>query len=58
MIYIGCDPGKNGGLAILNGEEVQRLFPGVNLIPPGCRKEHDGCAEALLMALYAKRRLR
>ena len=23
MIYIGCDPGKNGGLAILNGEEVQ-----------------------------------
>lgn len=23
MIYIGIDPGKNGGLAILNGEEVQ-----------------------------------
>ena len=23
MIYIGCDPGKNGGLAILNREEVQ-----------------------------------
>jgi hypothetical protein len=23
MIYIGCDPGKNGGLAILQGEEVQ-----------------------------------
>lgn len=60
MTYIGIDPGKNGGLAILNGEEVQtfrRLFPGVNLIPPGCRKEHDGMAESLLMALYAKRRL-
>ena len=23
MIYIGIDPGKNGALAILNGEEVQ-----------------------------------
>ena len=23
MIYVGIDPGKNGGLAILNGEEVQ-----------------------------------
>lgn len=143
MTYIGIDPGKNGGLAILQGEEVQtfrydrdtyrcvlsdlrgekvvcclehvgvmpkngsvsmfhfgenfgwlqgtleafgvpyelvkpqkwkkefsvtadkntsievckRLFPGVNLIPPGCRKEHDGMAESLLMALYAKRRL-
>lgn len=38
-------------------EVCKRLFPGVNLIPPGCRKEHDGIAEALLMALYAKRRL-
>ncbi len=38
-------------------EVCKRLFPGVNLIPAGCRKEHDGCAEALLMALYAKRRL-
>lgn len=38
-------------------EVCKRLFPGVNLIPPGCRKEHDGMAESLLMALYAKRRL-
>ena len=38
-------------------EVCKRLFPGVNLIPPGCRKEHDGCAEACLLALYAKRRL-
>ena len=37
-------------------EVCKRLFPGVNLIPPGCRKEHDGCAEACLLALYAKRR--
>ena len=144
MIYVGIDPGKNGGLAILNGEEAQtfrydrdtyrcvlpdlcgeeavcclehvgampkngsvsmfhfgenfgwlqgmleaycipyelvrpqkwkkefsvtadkntsievckRLFPGVNLIPPGCRKEHDGMAEALLLAEYARRHFR
>ena len=143
MIYIGIDPGKNGGLDILNGEEVKafrhdrdtyrcvlsdmrgensvcclehvgempgqgatsmfhfgesfgwlcgmleaygipyelvrpqkwkkefsvtadkntsievckRIFPGVNLIPPGCRKEHDGMADACLLALYAKRRM-
>ena len=63
MTYIGIDPGKNGGLAILNGEEVQtfrRLFPGVNLIPPGCRKEHDGMAESLLLSLihiYLRKKL-
>lgn len=143
MIYIGIDPGKEGGLALLQGEEIQafrydrdtyrcilsdlrgesaiccleqvgampgqgvtsmfhfgegfgwiqgtleaygipyelvrpqkwkkefsvtadkntsiqvckRLFPSLNLIPPKCRKEHDGLAEACLLALYAKRRL-
>lgn len=143
MIYIGIDPGKEGGLALLQGEEIQafrydrdtyrcilsdlrgesaiccleqvgarpgqgvtsmfhfgegfgwiqgtleaygipyelvrpqkwkkefsvtadkntsiqvckRLFPSLNLIPPKCRKEHDGMAEAALMAMFAKRRL-
>lgn len=33
------------------------IDPGVNLIPPGCRKDHDWMAESLLMALYAKRRM-
>ena len=45
------------GDALTSIEVCKRLFPGVNLIQPGCRKEHDGMAEALLMALYAKRRL-
>lgn len=35
----------------------KRLFPELNLVPAGCRKEHDGMAEAALMAVYAKRRL-
>lgn len=37
-------------------ETAQRLFPGVNLIPPGCRKPSDGCGESLLMAAYAMRK--
>lgn len=33
-----------------------RLFPTVALIPEGCRKEHDGIAEALLIAEWGRRR--
>lgn len=36
-------------------ETCQRLFPDVNLIPPRCRKPHDGEAESLLLATYASR---
>lgn len=37
----------------------QRLFPDVNLLAtPKCKKPHDGMAEALLMAEYARRHLR
>ena len=36
----------------------KRLFPNANLLPTEkCRKENDGMAEALLLALYAKRKL-
>lgn len=38
-------------------EVCRHLFPDVNLIPKGCRKPHDGMAEALLMAEYARRHL-
>jgi hypothetical protein len=36
-------------------ETVQHLFPTVNLIPDGCSVEHDGMAEALLIAEYCRR---
>lgn len=37
-------------------EVAHRLFPGVSLLrTPKCRKEDDGMAEALLLALYAER---
>lgn len=36
----------------------RKLFPNINLLAtPRCRKPHDGMAEALLMAEYARRRL-
>lgn len=36
----------------------KQLFPNVNLLPtPRCRKESDGMAESMLMALFAKRRM-
>ncbi len=38
-------------------EVAHQLFPHVNLVPDGCKKPSDGMAEALLLALYAKRRL-
>ena len=42
----------------LSIQVCKRLFPDVSLLPTArCRKENDGIAEALLLALYAKRRL-
>ena len=36
----------------------RKLFPDVNLLAtPRCKKPHDGMAEALLMAEYARRKL-
>ena len=44
---------KNTSIAV-----AKRLFPGVSLLRSDrCRKQHDGMAEALLMAEYARRRL-
>ena len=39
-------------------EVCKRLFPDVDLLAtPRCKKPHDGMAEALLMAEYARRKL-
>lgn len=39
-------------------EVCKKLFPFVNLkATPRCKKDHDGMAEALLMAEYARRHL-
>lgn len=34
----------------------ERLFPSVQLIQKGCRKPHDGMAEAILIAEYGRRK--
>lgn len=33
----------------------ERLFPSIDLILPGCRKKHDGIAEAILLCEYTRR---
>lgn len=39
-------------------EVCKKLFPSVQLLAtPRCKKDHDGMAEALLMAEYARRKL-
>ena len=39
-------------------EVCRKLFPSINLLStPKCKKPHDGMAEALLMAEYARRKL-
>ena len=44
---------KNSSIAV-----CKRLFPGVSLRrTDNCKKDHDGMAEALLMAEYARRKL-
>jgi len=46
-----CTSDKNTSIAV-----AKRLFPGVDLRrTPLCRKPHDGKAEALLIAEYARR---
>jgi hypothetical protein len=36
-------------------EACSRLFPGVDLVPPGCRKPSDAFADSLLIAIYCQR---
>ena len=48
----GTDKGKDASIQV-----AENLFPEINLVPKGCRKPHDGMAEALLMAEYGRRTL-
>ena len=42
----------------VSAEVCKRLFPDISLLAtPRCKKPHDGMAEALLMAEYARRKL-
>lgn len=42
----------------VSAEVCKKLFPDVDLLAtPKCKKPHDGMAEALLMAEYARRKL-
>lgn len=52
-IHQGCD-GKTAKDRSL--QAAKRLFPHINLLPPRCRKPHDGWVDALLIAEYGRRR--
>ena len=42
----------------VSAEVCEKLFPDIDLLAtPRCKKPHDGMAEALLMAEYARRKL-
>lgn len=40
----------------LSSSVCRRIFPQVELVLSGCRKDHDGIAEALLVAEWTRRR--
>lgn len=52
-LHLGCD-GKTAKERSL--QAVKRLFPHINLLPPRCRKPHDGWVDALLIAEYGRRK--
>ena len=51
LLHVGC----RGTPKVKSLQACRRLFPGVNLIPPGKRVPHDGIVDALLLAEYARR---
>lgn len=46
---IGANKDKQRSITL-----AKQIFPNINLIFPRCRNEHDGCAEALLIAEYGR----
>jgi crossover junction endodeoxyribonuclease RuvC len=50
VILAGTDKSKDSSIRV-----CECLFPSVVLVPPGCRKPHDGMAEAILLAEYGRR---
>lgn len=47
---LGKTEGKGAAIAL-----AKQLFPSVELVQPGCRKPHDGVAEALLIGEWGRR---
>lgn len=51
LILAGTDKSKEASIQV-----CKQLFPTVNLLPtPRCKKDHDGMAEAILIAEYGAR---
>lgn len=50
VVLAGTDKTKDASICV-----CENLFPAAELVMPGCRKPHDGIAEAILMAEYGRR---
>lgn len=49
LMLAGTDKGKDASIQV-----AENMFPDIQLVLKGCRKPHDGMAEALLMAEYGR----
>jgi len=49
VMLAGTDKSKDASIQM-----AENLFPNIELVQPGCRKPHDGAAEALLLAEYGR----
>lgn len=54
-MHLGCTGKSTKEKSV---QAAMRLFPGNSWILPGCRKPHDGIAEAALIAEFGKRSIR
>jgi crossover junction endodeoxyribonuclease RuvC len=50
VVLAGTTKDKNAAIAY-----CRRAFPNVSLVPPRCRKPHDGIADALCLLEYGRR---
>lgn len=54
VVLAGCKKDENNEKTAAI-EYCARAFPTINLVQDGCRKQHDGCADALCLADYGRR---
>lgn len=50
VVLAGTDKSKAAAVGY-----VRQRFPGCNLVPKGCRKPHEGMADAICLAEYGRR---
>lgn len=57
VILVGTDRDKKAAIEYCKVRYAPSHYPGLALIPKGCRTYHDGIADALCLAEYARKQL-